>query len=410
MIRLLDGNAIRTGTPARFQPGCGVRDTMRELIDLINANEEWLMERVLSYARERGYTKYTSTLKEAWRLSISGLSDALGNAVVTYESVPEMSPEENFEAGAISEFAIVEAQRHRQRGINLAMFLGLFKYYRQAYVDLLVHPDFDKVFSDRRRLFLDRCFDRIEIGFCSEWSRLGHNDAIEELQSTNRFLVNEKNKYLTIFESLSRPAFFLDAKDCIDNINRAASAFLGRSEIPGSEYYCRIRDRSLEYSELGDDARVCTGCLQDESASTVLPWLRDDLRDFTGSSDSQRVVEKSIQSGATKRHFEVQFMSMLDVSGKFAGSVVVINDITRRKTAEQERERLIIELQDAFAEVRKLSGMLPICAACKKIRDDEGYWQQIESYITERSDAQFSHSICPDCAKRLYPELNEKMS
>lgn len=71
----------------------------------------------------------------------------------------------------------------------------------------------------------------------------------------------------------------------------------------------------------------------------------------------------------------------------------------------KEREKLIGELRQALAKVKTLSGLLPICAACKKIRDDKGYWKQIESYIREHSDADFSHGICPDCAKRLYPDI-----
>lgn len=66
----------------------------------------------------------------------------------------------------------------------------------------------------------------------------------------------------------------------------------------------------------------------------------------------------------------------------------------------------ITELKDALTKVQVLSGLLPICASCKKIRDDKGYWNQIESYIRDRSDADFSHSICPECTKNLYPELN----
>ena len=71
-----------------------------------------------------------------------------------------------------------------------------------------------------------------------------------------------------------------------------------------------------------------------------------------------------------------------------------------------ERGRLIAELQDALGKVRTLSGLLPICACCKKIRDDKGYWNQIESYIQKHSDAEFSHGICPDCFKALYPEID----
>lgn len=66
------------------------------------------------------------------------------------------------------------------------------------------------------------------------------------------------------------------------------------------------------------------------------------------------------------------------------------------------------DLRSALAQVKKLSGLLPICAVCKKIRDDKGYWQQIESYISEHSEALFSHGVCPDCAKKLYSGVIKK--
>ena len=84
-------------------------------------------------------------------------------------------------------------------------------------------------------------------------------------------------------------------------------------------------------------------------------------------------------------------------------------EIKERKHAQIEKDNLIIELKDALTEVKTLSGLLPICASCKKIRDDSGYWNQIESYISDHSEVEFSHSICPECAKKLYPEIyNEK--
>ena len=85
----------------------------------------------------------------------------------------------------------------------------------------------------------------------------------------------------------------------------------------------------------------------------------------------------------------------------------LIQEINERKQSEAERENLIKKLQAAFSEVKTLSGLFPICASCKKIRDDNGYWNQIESYIRKHSDAEFSHSICPECTKKLYPELDE---
>ena len=98
--------------------------------------------------------------------------------------------------------------------------------------------------------------------------------------------------------------------------------------------------------------------------------------------------------------------TFLNAERAVAGLVGVMTDITERKSAETEREKLIGELRDALSRVRLLSGFLPICARCKKIRDDRGYWQQIEAYIRDHSEAEFSHSICPDCVNELYPELS----
>jgi YesN/AraC family two-component response regulator len=81
--------------------------------------------------------------------------------------------------------------------------------------------------------------------------------------------------------------------------------------------------------------------------------------------------------------------------------------VLERKIQQQNREKdeLIAKLQEALENVKKLSGLIPICSHCKKIRNDEGYWKQIEGYISEHSEARFSHGICPDCAKKIYTEF-----
>ncbi|MFH1077186.1 MAG: PAS domain S-box protein [Pseudomonadota bacterium] len=83
-------------------------------------------------------------------------------------------------------------------------------------------------------------------------------------------------------------------------------------------------------------------------------------------------------------------------------------DISSLKKAEQERERLIGQLQDALATVKTLSGLLPICASCKKIKDERGHWEQIESYIRDHSVAEFTHCYCPECAKKFLKEFRDK--
>jgi GAF domain-containing protein len=81
-------------------------------------------------------------------------------------------------------------------------------------------------------------------------------------------------------------------------------------------------------------------------------------------------------------------------------------NLDERINAENQREKLIGELKIALSEVKRLSGLLPICSYCKKVRDDRGYWNQIENYIHERSEAEFSHSICQECAKKYFPDVD----
>ena len=93
-----------------------------------------------------------------------------------------------------------------------------------------------------------------------------------------------------------------------------------------------------------------------------------------------------------------------DEQGRFIGTRGSNRDITIRRSIEEERKKLIVELQNALAKVKRLSGLFPICSSCKNIRDDKGYWIRVESYIRDHSEAEFSHSLCPDCAKKLYPQ------
>jgi PAS domain S-box-containing protein len=94
--------------------------------------------------------------------------------------------------------------------------------------------------------------------------------------------------------------------------------------------------------------------------------------------------------------------------GELRQVIVCFSDLTARRSAELERERLITDLQDALTRIKTLRGLLPICAGCKKIRDDHGYWKQLEVYLKAHTEAEFSHSLCPECAGRLYPEYLEE--
>jgi two-component system sensor histidine kinase VicK len=96
-------------------------------------------------------------------------------------------------------------------------------------------------------------------------------------------------------------------------------------------------------------------------------------------------------------------------NGNIRASVTAFRDITEQKQAEKEKEKLISDLQEALATINTLQGILPICASCKKVRDDKGNWKQIESYISEHSEAEFSHGYCPECGKKALEEAHDFM-
>jgi len=124
---------------------------------------------------------------------------------------------------------------------------------------------------------------------------------------------------------------------------------------------------------------------------------------FESRESFHKFVNLNLHKNGRLVVLETTGVPVLDENGALRGYRGADMDVTARTQVEEEREKLIAALTKALAEVKKLSGMLPICSCCKKIRDDKGYWNRLEAYIQEHSEAEFSHSICPECASRIYP-------
>jgi PAS domain S-box-containing protein len=145
--------------------------------------------------------------------------------------------------------------------------------------------------------------------------------------------------------------------------------------------------------------------------NAALLFPGDEIRHF---ADVEAVID--VSDGATEEFtvqtkdgemcfVEVSSSVVRNSSGKIDGRMASFVDITRRKQLELEQQTLIQKLQDALEKIKTLRGLIPICAACKNIRDDQGFWHHVEEYISKRSDAKFSHGVCPDCMKKIYPEV-----
>ena len=286
---------------------------------LISEREDWLMARILDYAKARDYAKYTSTLKEAWRLSISGLSSSLIESLKRPDDHMELGPDQNFAHDPVASFGVTEARLHQQRGVNLGMFLGLMKYYRQCYLDLIDDVAWEAGYKARYRHRVRRFFDRVEIGFCVEWASQAQGEVIDRLQNANRAMTNEKNKYLTVFESQPNPVVVVDREHRVENMNQSAARLFLEESVPGARYYRMPEDETSEKTLFAD----------------LFPWLADDYEEFYVETGAGQWIEREADTQKGRRHFAVRFAPMLDVSGKFYGAVIILDDITDRKKAQE---------------------------------------------------------------------------
>jgi nitrogen-specific signal transduction histidine kinase len=276
-----------------------------ELKKQIAEHEDWLVKRILFYAKKNAYTAYTSTLEEAWRASIVGLSKPLLDTPSTSFWMPELHPHFDFKSDHYAQFGIVEAKKHRERGIDLIMFLGLFKYYRQAYEDLLFKIDMSLTDVKACRTFIKRYFDRVELGFIDGWMALSGEGINQEMADANRRLTNAKSLYLTTLESLTQPVMVFSETNEVKVMNEAAAELFAGSSSPGAVYYG------------GQKVKVS-------------PLLLKSVEEFFKSHKQSGDV--SISMGG--RIFDVSFSRMKDVSGKFIGLAVIMNDITDKCNTE----------------------------------------------------------------------------
>lgn len=211
---------------------------------------------------------------------------------------------------------------------------------------------------------------------------VGIFEDITERKQAEELIAQQKDFLHTVLESLAYPFYVVNIDDYTVEIANSAAVLDGLR--PG------VTCHKLTHGETfpcKGDAHVCP------------------LETIKRTGQPMTTEHLHLDKDGNTRYVEVHADPIFDSGGRVVQMIEYAHDVTERKLAEAERERLIGELQDALSKVKLLSGFLPICASCKKIRNDKGYWQQIEAYIGDHSEAQFSHGICPECAKKLYPDF-----
>lgn len=247
-----------------------------------------------------------------------------------------------------------------------------------------------------------------------------------ELKKEVERLKKATKRYRSIFEAVPASVYVVDSKGIIIGINPHHVKQLGKGKTTKEDY-------------LGKNMLMRPTFVQAGLVDKVKGIL-------TGQEFDEKEVYLPVTSGGQDAYYNIRGVPLYQ-DEEIIGAIIISEDVTqlkrdkeeliryrerleaiieaptkelqraylelqhenaRRKQAESEKEATIAKLQDALAQVKKLGALLPICASCKKIRDDEGYWHQVDVYIRDHSETEFSHGICPECMGKLYPEFVNK--
>jgi PAS domain S-box-containing protein len=213
---------------------------------------------------------------------------------------------------------------------------------------------------------------------------LGVARDITERKKAEKALQESERKYQDLYDNAPDMFVSVDAnKRTILECNRNFVEVLGykKEEVIGRSVFDIYTSESAEHAK-----------------STLFPLF---LKTGSIKGEELQVLRKD---GSTL-DVSLNVSAIRDANGNIVQSRSILRDISKQKQMKEEREKLIRHLQDALKEIKALRGILPLCSFCKRVRDDQGYWEQVDVYILKHSLADISHSICPECAKEHYPHF-----
>ncbi|GEM_PF-1727305 len=287
---------------------------MERLKDLVICNEDWLLQRIIQLAQDDGYIQYSSTSEEVWRMMVRGLSKQLisflyGKGIGSGDMV--------------CDFAVEEAHLHQKRGVYLSDFIGLLKTCRQGYRELVCRGSADGGSQLQSLSAVEIYFDYLEVEILTALADTDRDSIVQEMQDQNRELTIEKNRFLTIFESVPKPVMYLDSANQLRWMNQAAREFL----------------------ENRGDATLTQDCVG-------LPdWLYSAITEFKSAGHASVKYQMDLETTAGTRHYEIKMSRMADVSGKFSGTIVILCDLTDCQQAKSHLQAAYSQLQQLFRSV-----------------------------------------------------------
>jgi len=213
------------------------------------------------------------------------------------------------------------------------------------------------------------------------------DDLLSEITELRRQVAEQEEAHAhaqSIIDGIAEAIIVIDTDRQVSLINRAAQNFMLKGEETGT-LTCHKYFHGTE-RPCNKDKLICP------------------LFEVQRTGRPVTVVHEHFHPAGTPYFHEIAAAPYLDKDGAFLGIIETLRDVTGRKRLEDEREKLLAELKEALANIKTLKGLVPICAWCKKIRDDKGYWNLVEKYIEAHSEATFTHGICPECEKKVKEE------
>ena len=285
---------------------------MERLKKLVLTSEDDIVRRMFERACAQGYGQRIPALEEGYRTEVGSLSANLVQAIELEGDVLPLTAADDLRQDPV---AALGARLARSRGTahsDAALLLGLLKCYRSTYLDVASDglPEQD---IDPAQRAIGRFFDRVEVGVVFE--RTEGADRTAAIGESKGSLVEERNRYLAAFSSLPLPALFIDPSGRVEHLNAAASLLFGPSNATSSRYF------------------------PDPAGREQPPVLAREIDEFRDQHDLEKSFERELKTGKGTRYFQVRFTKTPAADGSLSGVLVVLNDLTYRRNAEQALRR-----------------------------------------------------------------------
>ncbi|MEQ8654456.1 MAG: ATP-binding protein [Kiloniellales bacterium] len=333
-----------------------------DLLGYLESRQDALVAQAIAVAKSYGYAQYTTTIRAAWVEAIETLTSALGRYLESPLAVGlGLHAEADYVRDPGFEPLRANAKRHRSMGVTLQLYVGLFKHFRNLYLDSLDGLDGEAAVRARAAGQIAAFFDAAELSIVSDWAEDSEEERLQELQARARTIALDKDRYFSIFESLRDPALLLDRQRLLVNANQAAAALFVDAAGAGEIVY--LRSTRVRMAPLQALLERANEALKSDSPSL---WL---------------------DTPKGRRCFDVGERTIHDAVGNMTlGHVVILHDVTTHRLAVDEAERARRAMSRFLAtmshEIRSpLHGVLGATELLREAEVDESlaYVDAIES-------------------------------